>query len=183
MHRKDLNLKSIILKVLFVYLVVYFVALIFRYNYDFDSLLNNFQYKYLIFMNVISISLGLPLTIIFDIILVKFLGLHYVLFFSPVLTFLGLGQVFILKNINFKFSRSIIFFKNPKKNSLYKLFKKVNFKPFYILIIRTFPILPFVLGSYFIASSKSKKSAILIYSFFGSFFYYFFLFCIVQNAY
>ena len=183
MHRKELNLKSIIFKTLFLYLVVYFVALIFRYSYDFDSLLNNFQYKYLIFMNVISISLGLPLSIIFDVILIKFFGLNYVFFFSPVLTFLGLGQVFILKNINFKFSRSIIFFKNPKKNSLYKLFKKVNFKPFYILIIRTFPILPFVLGSYFIASSKSKKSAILIYSFFGSFFYYFFLFCIVQNAY
>ena len=183
MYRKDLNFKSIIFKVLFIYVGVYFVALVFRYNYDFDSLLNNFEYKYLIFMNVISISLGLPLSIIFDVILIKFFGLNYVFFFSPVLTFLGLGQVFILKNINFKFSRSIIFFKNPKKNSLYKLFEKVNFKPFYILIIRTFPILPFVLGSYFIASSKSKKRAILIYSFFGSFFYYFFLFCIVQNAY
>ena len=183
MYRKDLNFKSIIFKVLFIYVGVYFVALLFRYNYDFDSLLNNFEYKYLIFMNVISISLGLPLSIIFDVILIKFFGLNYVFFFSPVLTFLGLGQVFILKNINFKFSRSIIFFKNPKKNSLYKLFEKVNFKPFHIIIIRTFPILPFVLGSYFIASSKSKKSAILIYSFFGSFFYYFFLFCIVQNAY
>ena len=183
MYRKDLNFKSIIFKVLFIYVGVYFVALLFRYNYDFDSLLNNFEYKYLIFMNVISISLGLPLSIIFDVILIKFFGLNYVFFFSPVLTFLGLGQVFILKNINFKFSRSIIFFKNPKKNSLYKLFEKVDFKPFHILIIRTFPILPFVLGSYFIASSKSKKSAILIYSFFGSFFYYLFLFCIVQNAY
>ena len=183
MYRKDLNFKSIIFKVLFIYVGVYFVALFFRYNYDFDSLLNNFEYKYLIFMNVISISLGLPLSIIFDVILIKFFGLNYVFFFSPVLTFLGLGQVFILKNINFKFSRSIIFFKNPKKNSLYKLFEKVNFKPFHIIIIRTFPILPFVLGSYFIASSKSKKRAILIYSFFGSFFYYFFLFCIVQNAY
>ena len=183
MYRKDLNFKSIIFKVLFIYVGVYFVALVFRYNYDFDSLLNNFEYKYLIFMNVISISLGLPLSIIFDVILIKFFGLNYVFFFSPVLTFLGLGQVFILKNINFKFSRSIIFFKNPKKNSLYKLFEKVNFKPFHIIIIRTFPILPFVLGSYFIASSKSKKRAILIYSFFGSFFYYLFLFCIIQNAY
>ena len=92
MLRKDLNLKSIIFKVLFIYLVVYFVALIFRYNYDFDDLLNNFQYKYLIFMNLISISLGLPLSIIFDIILIKFFGLYYVFFFSPVLTFLGVVQ-------------------------------------------------------------------------------------------
>ena len=158
------------------------MALVFRYNYDFDSLLNNFQYKYLIFMNVISISLGLPLSIIFDIILIKFFGLNYVFFFSPVLTFLGLVQVFILRNINFKIYRSILFLKNPKKNSLYKFFEKVNFIPIYILIIRTFPILPFVLGSYFIASSKSNKRTILINSFLGSFFYYLFLFCIIRNA-
>ena len=99
MRRKNLNLKSIIFKVLFIYLVVYFVALIFRYNYDFESLLNNLQYKYLIFMNVISISLGLPLSIIFDIILIKFFGLYYVFFFSPVLTFLGVVQVLSLRRI------------------------------------------------------------------------------------
>ena len=83
------------------------MALIFRYNYDFDSLLNNFEYKYLIFMNVISISLGLPLSIIFDVILIKFFGLYYVLFFSPVLTFLGVVQVLILRKIDFDFSRMI----------------------------------------------------------------------------
>ena len=182
MHRKDLNYKSIIFKVLFIYLGVYFVALVFRYNYDFDSLLNNFQYKYLIFLNVISISLGLPLSIIFDIILIKFFGLDYVFFFSPVLTFLGVVQVLILRKIKFKISRGILFFKNPKKNSLYKFFKKVTFKPLYILIIRTFPVLPFFLGSYFIASSKSKKRIILINSFLGSFFYYLFLFFIIWSA-
>ena len=159
------------------------MALVFRYNYDFDSLLNNFQYKYLVFMNVICISLGLPLSIIFDIILIKFFGLKYVFFFTPVLTFLGLVQVFILRNINFKFSRSILFFKNPKKNSLFKFFEKAHFKPLYILIIRTFPILPFFLGSYFIASSKSRKKIILLNSYLGSFFYYLFLFFIVRNAY
>jgi len=118
MYRKDLNLKSIIFKILFIYLGVYFVALIFRYFYDFESLLNNFQYKYLILINVISISLGLPLSIIFDIILIKFFGLYYVLFFSPVLTFLGVVQVLILRKINFKFSRSILFFKNPPVNNI-----------------------------------------------------------------
>ena len=183
MRRKNLNLKSIIFKVLFIYLVVYFVALIFRYNYDFETLLNNFQYKYLIFMNVISISLGLPLSIIFDIILIKFFGLYYVFFFSPALTFLGVVQVLILRKINFDFSRSILFFKNPKKNRLYFFFEKLTFKPLYILIIRTFPILPFFIGSYLIASSKSKKRIILINSFLGSCFYYLFLFFIIQGAY
>ena len=71
MYREDINFKSIIFKVLFIYLIVYFVALLFRYSLDFESLLNNIQYKYLIILNIISISLGLPLTIIFDFILIK----------------------------------------------------------------------------------------------------------------
>ena len=182
MYREEVNFKSIIFKVLFLYLVVYSLALIFRYSYDFESLLNNIHYKYLIFLNIISISLGLPLTIIFDFILIKFFGLYYVLFFSPVLTFLGLVQVLILRKFKFKFPRSILFLKNPKNTYLYKFFEKVNFKSSYILILRTFPILPFFLGSYFIASSKSKKRIIFINSFFGSCFYYLFLFLIIGNA-
>ena len=182
MYREELNFKSIIFKVLILYLVVYFLALIFRYNYDIQSLLSNVHYKYLIFFNVISIFLGLPLTIIFDFILVKFFGLNYILFFSPVLAFLGFVQVLILRKIKFKFSRSILFLKNPKNTYLYKFFEKVNFKSSYILILRTFPILPFFLGSYFIASSKSKKRIIFINSFFGSCFYYLFLFLIIGSA-
>ena len=182
MFREKLKSKSIIFKVLFIYLVVYLLALIFRYDNDTESLLNNVHYRYLIFLNIISISLGLPLTIIFDFILIKFFGLYYILFFSPVLTFLGLIQVLLLRKINFKFSRNILFLKNPKNTYLYKIFEKVNFKSSYILILRTFPILPFFLGSYFIASSKSKKRTIFINSFFGSCFYYLFLFLIIGNA-
>ncbi len=181
MYREDINFKSIIFKVLFIYLIVYFVALLFRYSLDFESLLNNIQYKYLIILNIISISLGLPLTIIFDFILIKYLGLSYILFFSPVLTFCGLIQVLILRKINFKFSKIRLISKNTYNNNLYKFFKKVNFKSFYILIIRTFPILPFSLGSYLIASSKSKKRNILIYSFLGSCFYYLVLYLIIGN--
>ena len=157
MYREELNFKSIIFKVLFIYLVVYFLALIFRYNNDIESLLNNVHYKYLIFLNIISISLGLPLTIIFDFILIKFFGLYYILFFSPVLAFLGFFQVLILRKIKYKFSRSILFLKNPKKTYFYKFFEKVNFKSSYILILRTFPILPFFIGSYYISRYKSEK--------------------------
>ena len=109
MFKKDFNFKSIVFKVFFTYLVVYFLALIFRYNYDLESLLNNIQYKYLIVLNLISIFLGLPLSIIFDFMLIKIFGLNYILFFSPALTILSVIQVLILRKINFKFSRSILF--------------------------------------------------------------------------
>jgi len=180
MFKKDINFKSIVFKVFFTYLVIYLLALIFRYNYDLESLLNNIQYKYLIVLNLISIFLGLPLSIIFDFMLIKIFGLNYVLFFSPALTILSVIQVLILRKIKFKFSRNILVLKKPEKNNLYKFFDNITFKSFYILIIRSFPILPHVLGSYIIASSKIKKKVILINTFFGSFFYYVFLYLIIR---
>ena len=177
-----MNFKSIIFKIFLTYLVVYFLALILKYTYDIESLLNNIQYKYLISLNIISIFLGLPLSIIFDFFLLKVFGLYYVLFFSPALTILSVIQVLILRKIKLKFSRNIFFLRKPEKNNLYKFFEKVTFRSFYILIIRSFPILPHVLGSYIIASSKIKKKVILMNTFLGSFFYYVFLFLIIGNV-
>jgi len=115
MNKKDLNFKSVIFKIFFTYLVVYFLALIFKYTYDIGPFLDNIQYKYLIALNIISIFLGLPFAIIFDFILIKLFGLNYVLFFSPALTILSVIQVLILRKIKFKFSRNIYFLKNQKK--------------------------------------------------------------------
>ena len=179
MFKKDFNFKSIVFKVFFTYLVVYFLALIFRYNIDLESLLNNIQYKYLIAFNLISIFLGLPLSIIIDFMLIKIFGLNYVLIFSPVLTILSVIQVIILRKINFKFSRSIFFFEKLENNYFYKLFENLTFRSSYILVIRSFPILPHILGSYIIASSKIKKKVILINTFLGSLFYYIFLYLII----
>ena len=182
MFKKGLSYKSIVFKVFFTYLVVYLLALIFRYNYDLEFLLNNIQYKYLIVLNLISIFLGLPLSIIFDFILIKIFGLNYILLFSPALTILSVIQVLILRKINFKFSRNIFFYKKLENNYFLKLFENLTFKSSYILIIRSFPIFPHVLGSYFIASSKIKKEFILINTFLGSVFYYVFLYLIIWNV-
>ena len=182
MFKKELNLKSIVFKVLFTYLVVYFLALILRYNYDLESLLNNIKYKYLIVFNLISIFLGLPFSIIFDFMLIKLFGLNYVLFFSPSLTILSVIQVLILRRINFKFSRGIFFYKKLENNYFFKLFENLSFRSSYILVLRSFPILPHILGSCIIASTKIKKKVILINTFLGSLFYYIFLYLIIWNV-
>ena len=100
MNRKGLNFKSAIFKIFFTYLGVYFLALIFKYTYDLESLFNNIQYKYLIALNIVSIFLGLPLSIIFDFILIKIFGLNYVLFFSDFFK----NNIF-LENLNLIFLR------------------------------------------------------------------------------
>ena len=182
MFIKNLNYKSVFFKVFFTYLVVYFLALIFRYYYDIEPLLINIQYKYLIFLNIISIFLGLPLSIIFDFILIKLLGLNYVLLFTPALTILSVIQVLILRKFNLKFFNKLLIFQKPKNNHLFKFLENVSFRSSYILIIRSFPILPHLLGSYIIASSKIKKRFILINTFFGTIFYYSFIFLIIDNT-
>ncbi len=182
MSKKEKNLKSVILKIFFTYLFVYILALVFRYNNDVESVLNNIQYRYLIVLNLISIFLGLPLSIIFDFILIKLFGLYYVLFFSPSLTILSFVQVLIMRKINLKLLNRTYFFKKIENNYLLKLFKNITFRSSYILILRSFPILPHIFGSYIIASSQIKKNEILIYTFLGSVFYYIFLYLIISNV-
>ena len=182
MSKSENNFKSVIIKVFFTYLVVYILALVFRYNNDVESLLNNIQYRYLIVLNLISVFLGLPLSIIFDFLLIKLFGLYYVLFFSPALTIMSFVQVLILRKINLKLLKRTYFFKKIENNYLLKLFKNLTFRSSYIIIIRSFPILPHILGSYIIASSKIKKMVILINTFLGSTFYYIFLYLIISNV-
>ena len=67
-------------------------------------------------------------------------------------------------------------------DGLKHVFENMTFKPIFILFIRTFPILPFSLGSYLIALSEIKKRFIIVYSLFGAYFYYFSLFFIIQSA-
>ena len=156
MYKKDLIFKSAIFKIFFTYLVFYFLTLTFKYTYDLESLLNNIQYQYLIALNIISIFLGLPLSIVFDFVLIKLFGIYYVLCFSPALTILSVIQVLILRKIKFKFSRNLMFLKKPQKNYVYKFFENVTFRSFYILIIRSFPIIEDI-SDYLVTEHKKKK--------------------------
>ena len=182
MSRKNLNLKSTIFKIFIFYIIIYLFALFLRYNNGFENIIIGIEYRYLAFINIISIFLGLPLSIVFDFILIKFFGLKYIIFFAPILTILGVAQIILLRKTNFRFSKNIPFIKNIRNHRLKHIFKNITFKPIFILIIRTFPILPFSLGSYFIASSEINKRSIIVYSLFGAYFYYFSLFFIIKSA-
>ena len=182
MSRKNLNFKSTIFKIFIFYICIYFSALFLRYSNVFESLIIDIEYKYLVLLNIISIFLGMPLSIVFDFILIKFFGLKYIIFFAPILTTLGVAQIILLRKTNFRFSKNISFIKNIRNHRFKYIFENITFKPIFILILRTFPILPFSLGSYFIASSEINKRMTISYSLFGAYFYYFSLFFIIKNA-
>ena len=182
MSRKNLNYKSTIFRILIFYIIIYFLALFLRYSNGFGDLIIEIHYRYLALINIISIFLGLPLSILFDFILIKFFGLKYIILFSPILTILGVAQIILLRRTNLRFSKNIPFIKNIRNHRLKHIFKSITFKPIFILIIRTFPILPFSLGSYLIASSEINKRLILFYSLIGAYFYYFSLFFIIKSA-
>ena len=182
MSRKDLNLKSTIFKIFIFYIIIYLFALFLRYNNDFENIIIGIEYRYLALINIISIFLGLPLSIVFDFILIKFFGLKYIIIFAPILTILGVAQIILLRKTNLRFSKNISLIKNIRNHRLKQIFENITFKPIFILIIRTFPILPFSLGSYFIASSDINKRLIILNSLFGAYFYYFSLFFIINSA-
>lgn len=182
MFRKNLNFKPTIFKFFIFYVGIYLFALFFRYSYDFENLIIDIEYRYLALINIISIFLGLPISILIDFILIKFFGLNYIIFFAPILTILGFFQIILLRKTNFIFSKNIPFIKNINNHRLKHIFENITFKPILILIIRTFPILPFSLGSYFIASSQINKRLIILNSLIGAYFYYFSLFFIIQSV-
>ena len=182
MSRKNLTFKPIILKLFIFYLIIYLFAIYLRYSNGFENFIIDIEYRYLALINIISIFLGLPISILFDLMLIKFFGFKYVIFFAPILTTLGIFQILILRKVNFTLSKNTPFIKNINNHRLKNIFEKITFKPIFILIIRTFPILPFSLGSFFIASSEIKKRLIISYSLFGSYFYYFSLFFIIKIA-
>ena len=182
MSRKNLNFKPAIFKIFIFYLVIYLFALFLRYSNSFENLIINIEYRSLALINIICIFLGLPISILLDFILIKFFGFNYVICFAPILTILGVFQIILFRKANFKFPQNIPFIKNIQNKRINHIFENITFRPIFILIIRTFPILPFSLGSYFIASSEIKRRLIVLYSLVGAYFYYFSLFFVIQNA-
>ena len=182
MFRKNLNLKPAIFKIFIFYIAIYLLALFLKYSNGFENLIMDIEYRYLALINIICILFGLPISILFDSILVKFLGFNYVIFFAPILTILGVLQIILLRKTNLRFSKNVPFLKNIRNHRLKYIFENFTFKPIFILIIRTFPILPFSLGSYFIASSVINKRLVIVYSLIGAYFYYISLFLIIQSA-
>ena len=182
MSRKNFNLKPIIFNFFIFYVVIYLFALFLRNSGSFENLIIDLEYKYLVLINIISIFLGLPLSIVFDLILIKILGIKYIIFFAPILTTLGISQIILLRKTNLRFTKSTPIIKNIRNHRLRDIFENITFQPIFILIIRTFPILPFSLGSYFIASSDINGRLIIIYSLIGGYFYYFSLLFIIQSA-
>ena len=182
MSRKNLNFKPTIFKIFIFYVAIYLVALFLRYSNGFENLIIDIEYKYLALINIFSIFLGLPISILIDFILIKFFGLKYIILFAPILTILGVIQITLLRKTNFIFSKNIFFIKKMNNRRLIHIFEKITFEPIFILIIRAFPILPFSLGSYFIASSEIKKRLITLYSLIGAYLYYLSLFFIIKNV-
>ena len=182
MSRKNLDFKSTIFKIFIFYIAIYFFSLFLKYSNGFENLLVHIEYRYLALMNVFSIFLGLPLCILFDLILIKFFGLKYIIFFAPIVTTLGVVQILLLRKTNLRFSKNLPFLQNIRNLKLKHVFENITFKPIFILIIRTFPIMPFFIGSIFIASSEINKRMIMLHSLIGAYFYYFLLFFIIQIA-
>ena len=136
MSRKNINFKSIIFKFLIFYVTIYLFAFFLRYSNGFENLILDLEYRYLALINTISIFLGLPLSIVFDLILIKIFGLKYIIFFAPILTILGMTQIILIRKTKLRFSKKIPLIENIRNHRLKHIFENITFKPIFILIIR-----------------------------------------------
>ncbi len=178
MYRKNVNFNSTTFKVFTLYLFIYFLTLVLKYNNSLDDFLVNIEYRYLILVNIFTISLGLPLSFLFDFLLIKYFGFFYIIFFAPVLTLIGFLHITLFRNKKIDFLK-INFLKNNKP---FNFFDRKKNKPINIIIIRTFPIFPFLFGGYIIANSNNSRKTIFTYSLIGSYLYYLSIFLIIYNG-
>jgi len=88
MSRKNLNFKSTIFKFIIFYASIYLFAFFLKHNDNFEHLIINIEYRYLALINIISIFLGLPLSIVFDLILIKFFNFSQGILFALILIIL-----------------------------------------------------------------------------------------------
>ena len=106
MFRENLNLKPAIFKIFIFYVAIYLLALFLKYSNGFENLIMDIEYRYLALINIICILFGLPISILFDFILIDFFGFNYVIFFAPILTILGVLQILLLRKIKLRFSNN-----------------------------------------------------------------------------
>ena len=107
-------IKTVWYEILIFYIIIYFLSYFLRYSNGFENFIIYIEYRYLALINIISIFLGLPLSIVFDFILIKVFGLKYIIFFAPILTILGVAQILLIRTTNLRFSKNIFFIKNIK---------------------------------------------------------------------
>lgn len=130
---------------------------------------------YLLILNGTSMLLGLPLSIIFDMLLFKALGSTYLLCWPLIVGVIsGLQVVLIRTFINRSAS---VFIDRARSGANRKILGEVlsmchNNSRLLVLLLRTIPLMPFTAASGLISFLSIRKSSIFILSALGSYIYY-----------
>ncbi len=165
-----------------IYTCVFSCGIFLRSFSDFSDYINEFPTLFIIYLNFFSLLVGLPLSLVFDLVIIDQIGFIYVIF-SPIL----IGLITCMHVIYFRnaYKKNLIkamnsYLKNKKLIRLIKFYNIIKSKKYFILIIRSFPIFPFLLGSYFISLSNYSLRDIFTFSVIGTYAYYM-IFYFLQN--
>ena len=125
----------------------------------------------LLLVNMIFVLSGIPLSAVGDLMLLEKLGIAYLLGWPFFVAMASCAQIFFFRS---SFCRS---WASPIANHLqnrYKFILKRNTgQAFFILLIRSIPLMPFMLGSFVIATLPSvSRSTIVSLSVLGCYLYY-----------
>jgi hypothetical protein len=130
---------------------------------------------YLLLLNGTSMLLGLPLSIIFDMLLFKALGSTYLLYWPLIVGVISALHVVLIRTLINRSAPLLI--DRARSGATRKMLGEVlsichNNSRLLVLLLRTIPLMPFTAASGLISLLSIRKSSIFLLSALGSYFYY-----------
>lgn len=156
--------------------VAYFMAALvggwlLKRNMFFVMILAKLPVLVLLLLNMIFVLLGIPLSAVGDLMLLEKLGIAYLLAWPFFVAVASCAQIFFFR------SPYCCTWSSPIADYLQRRYKLVKQRQarqaLFVLLIRSVPLMPFMLGSFVIATLPSiSRSTIIGLSFLGVYIYY-----------
>lgn len=172
-------MQKIFWKICFTYLVTLFVINILRIGIIDESFLSSIPRFFLLIINSILFSIGIPIPIILDIVLINHYGIFYLFLFPLLIGIISSLHVYFFRKKKLQFILWDYLIQHNRSRKWISNFKfRIN--SFKIVLIRSLPIFPFLFGNYIISSSRIHIYKIFGLNLIGSYFYYLSLYVVIK---
>lgn len=171
--------RNILRYLILYFLVAYLGGLAIRSIGPIASILENITPSFLLALNALSLFAGLPLSILFDLLLFRVYGAFYLAFWPIVVALVTGVHVGLLRIFGERHALKVLMMDHDmigkKLKGLSTFLGSGLNSVILILFVRAVPVLPFVAGSIAIAALPTRLRCVFLASLAGSYLYY----CIV----
>lgn len=155
---------------------IYFIAALIggwllKRNMIFGAVLANLPVNLLLFVNAIFVFSGVPLSAVGDLLLLRKIGISYLYYWPLLVAIASCSQIYFFRSAVCRAWALPLIERLEKRSQMVLLGKKRQ--SFLVLLIRTVPLMPFVLGSFVISMlPQVSQRSIISFSILGCYLYY-----------